>query len=108
MIKHWPSRDRGVQSERTSIAWTRTALAVTVNALLVLRVGLSTRSVAFGAIGVMLLLASAAISVYGSHRQHRMAADETPEAVPVPVMAFISGVAFVASVVAIAGICRSS
>jgi hypothetical protein len=53
----------------------------------------------------MLLTASAAIFIYGAHRQDRMAADETPKAVPVAAMVFVSGVVLLASVAAIAGMC---
>ncbi|MFN9472816.1 DUF202 domain-containing protein [Acidovorax sp.] len=62
------ARDPGLQPERTSLAWTRTALAVLLNALVALRGAWIDGSAMLLATGGMLALAACALYGYGVHR----------------------------------------
>ncbi|CAN7346705.1 DUF202 domain-containing protein [Acidovorax sp. LjRoot118] len=62
------ARDPGLQPERTSLAWTRTALAVLLNALVALRGAWIDGSAMLLATGAMLALAACALYGYGVHR----------------------------------------
>jgi uncharacterized membrane protein YidH (DUF202 family) len=67
-----PPRDPGLQAERTALAWNRTVLALLVNALLALRLGLSGgQSLLMLTLGGA-LLASAGAVMWLAHRRRRM------------------------------------
>lgn len=76
MIRHdavsRPPRDRGLQAERTALAWNRTGLAVLVNALLALRSGWSSRDAPITILAFALLLASGAAIFYGAWRRREL------------------------------------
>ena len=55
------TRDPGLQPERTSLAWRRTALAVVFNAILLLRAGLQEQGPHLLALGVILCVGAAAM-----------------------------------------------
>src|SRR5688500_391946 len=65
-------RDPGLQAERTALAWSRTALAVLANALLVLRSGWVSERITITAFGCGLLVAAAAIYLHGSWRRREL------------------------------------
>lgn len=65
-------RDPGLQPERTALAWNRTALAVAVNAALVLRAGMLGAAPLFVAVGIFLLLAAGAATAYSSVRKRQL------------------------------------
>lgn len=65
-------RDPGLQPERTALAWNRTALAVAINAALVLRAGALGGSPLFVAVGVLLLLAAGAATAYSAIRKRQL------------------------------------
>jgi hypothetical protein len=67
-------RDRGLQPQRTALAWVRTGLAVFVNALIVLRAGFVTAQYFILALGTILLVASAFSVVFGTWRVRHLAA----------------------------------
>ncbi|HUL57194.1 MAG TPA: DUF202 domain-containing protein [Usitatibacter sp.] len=97
--------DPGLQRERTSLAWSRTGLAVLVNALVVLRAGAQSEQIAVVGLGVMLLLAAAGAVVCAVWRATALAhhADPaTPLAIVVATVwvTWLAGVAAVASVLA--------
>jgi hypothetical protein len=63
--------DPGLQPERTALAWTRTALAVAVNALLSVRAGFVDGEPWLVAVGVVLFAASGAVAAIGTVRRRR-------------------------------------
>jgi uncharacterized membrane protein YidH (DUF202 family) len=67
------SADRGLQPQRTALAWSRTGLAVFVNALIVLRAGLMTEQTLILALGVFLLVAAGLLVVGGTWRMRDLA-----------------------------------
>ncbi|MFJ1704466.1 DUF202 domain-containing protein [Kitasatospora sp. NPDC088346] len=72
-------RDPGLQPERTLLAWGRTALLLTVDALLILRTGLISRQPGLTALGGLLAAAACGFLGYGVHRRRRL---ERPGADP--------------------------
>ncbi|HSS26668.1 MAG TPA: DUF202 domain-containing protein [Usitatibacter sp.] len=93
----------GLQRERTAMAWTRTGLAVLANALIVLRAGLNGRQVFVLALGSMLMIGAGAAFACAAWRSRRLARGANP-ATPVLLVATMVGIAWVASVGAIAAI----
>lgn len=77
------ARDAGRQAERTALAWSRTGMAVLVNAVLVLRAGLQQASKPTTGLGVVLLAAAAGVMVYARHRQREFERHSPPPAAPV-------------------------
>ena len=63
------ARDAGLQAERTSLAWSRTALTASVAALLVTRGGVVTHQSALTVVGV-LLLGIAVATLVAARRRH--------------------------------------
>lgn len=61
-------RDPGLQPERTRLAWTRTAMAVLLNALVALRGAWAGGSAALLATGGVLALAACVLYLYGVRR----------------------------------------
>lgn len=64
--------DRGLQPQRTALAWNRTALALAINALLVLRAGLQAGDKALLALGALVGMAAAAIAVAAIRRRRQL------------------------------------
>ena len=96
--------DPGLQRERTAMAWSRTGLAVLVNALIVLRAGAHANRSFILALGFLLLAAAAGAVACGAWRAHRLAdgADATTPWLLVVATVGIVWIACVAGVVAIA------
>jgi hypothetical protein len=97
-------RDRGLQPQRTALAWVRTGLAVFVNALIVLRAGLVTKQLVILALGTVLLVASALSVVFGTWRVRHLAAHGARVAPPWILMVGTMWVAWLACVAGIASI----
>jgi hypothetical protein len=75
-------RDPGLQPQRIVLAWSRTGLAVLVNALIVLRSGIQYERPSLVALGGLLLGAAAALAACGVGRVRHMAAQGKRSAVP--------------------------
>jgi uncharacterized membrane protein YidH (DUF202 family) len=60
--------DLGLQPQRTSLAWSRTAISVLINALVVLRTASTSNHTALYALGLGLLIASIFVAIAGAKR----------------------------------------
>jgi uncharacterized membrane protein YidH (DUF202 family) len=103
-----PSPDPGLQPQRTALAWNRTALAVCVNALLVLRLGEQSHQVLTTVLGIFLLVAAAGTVAAGRWRRQALERTPAPGGPPAAMLAamvwvvWLAGVAGVASILAAA------
>lgn len=94
--------DPGLQSERTSLAWVRTALALAANAALVMRAGLSDRLPALTLAGVGLALVSVVVGIVGWRRHDTIVARIVDGRPPVtPATLRLPAVAVVAAAVVV-------
>jgi uncharacterized membrane protein YidH (DUF202 family) len=98
------SRDPGLQGERTSLAWNRTALAMFVNAVLVLRAGLSTGTHPITAVGIALLGAAGAGAACGAWRRRALLHDPTASAPPPAVVLGVALATLLACAAAVASV----
>jgi uncharacterized membrane protein YidH (DUF202 family) len=103
-----PIGDPGLQPERTGLAWTRTALALAGNAVLVLRVGLLGADRAVTAAGALLVLAAGWVAVAGWRRPLRITKAVRAGGHPLHVgivqaTAAATGLAAVAALIAVRG-----
>ncbi|MFF2372551.1 DUF202 domain-containing protein [Agromyces sp. NPDC058110] len=94
-------RDPGLQPERTALAWSRTGLAIAVNAVLALRDGLSSDQPALSAAGVVLFVLAAVAIAHGAVRRRQL--DARREVVP-PSPAVMLGVTATVLLAAVVGI----
>jgi uncharacterized membrane protein YidH (DUF202 family) len=65
-----------LQAERTALAWSRTGLAVLVNALLALRSGWSSRDTPITMLAFALLVASGVVIFYGACRRRELLCEQ--------------------------------
>lgn len=65
--------DSGLQAQRTALAWGRTALAMIVNSLLVLRLGVNAADRPVEFLGLGFLAVSAGLLLIGEHRRRQLA-----------------------------------
>jgi len=94
--------DRGLQPQRTALAWGRTGLAVFVNALIVLRAGLMTEQPLVLALGVFLLVAAGLSVACGTWRVRHLVEHGGRSGPPWLLIASTVAVAWVACFAAIA------
>jgi uncharacterized membrane protein YidH (DUF202 family) len=88
--------DPGLQTQRTVLAWSRTALALTINALLALRVAWLGGHSGIAAIAIVLLVAAAATQAYGRSRRRALLAMGVLGAPPAAATACVCAVALLA------------
>ena len=98
-------RDAGLQAERTALAWSRTAMVMLANALLVLRSGLSSGRYAITTLALLLLVASGAMFVFSAWRR-RSLFGEHPPATPALAPALTAIVTLAACAAGLASIVR--
>ncbi|MFB9310714.1 uncharacterized membrane protein YidH (DUF202 family) [Agromyces hippuratus] len=93
--------DPGLQPERTALAWSRTALALAVNALLSMRAGFVTGQPVLVAVGALLFAASGAAVAIGTVRRRQLVGNRL---VITPPRGALVGVAAATMLAAIGGI----
>lgn len=98
-------QDPGLQPERTSQAWSRTGLAVTANALLLLRSG-------FQALDPVVLAAGGAVfagclALFVLHARHRRVLSDTPALPSITELRLLSMLTVLGSVGALGAVLRS-
>jgi uncharacterized membrane protein YidH (DUF202 family) len=85
-------RDPGLQSERTALAWRRTALGVLANALLLIRAGLVGDHTLPLVSGLVLLGAAGATQCFSAWRRRELSRAEGAAAVPAAALAILATV----------------
>ncbi len=97
-------RARGLQAERTALAWNRTGLAVLVNALLALRTGWASGEASLTLVAIALLVAAAAAILYGALRRRHLMSGHRPIAPPALAIAAAAIITLIACGAGIASI----
>jgi uncharacterized membrane protein YidH (DUF202 family) len=72
--------DPGLQPQRTALAWNRTALAMAVNALLVIRGGMQDSDTSLLGLGILVALMAGALVLAGALRRRQLDASHAPRA----------------------------
>lgn len=98
------AQDRGLQSERTALSWSRVSLLFTVNALLALRTGWENGSIIYAGVAAALFASAAATAGYGGVRKRQLLNADQPSAPPVSAIAVMATIAFVACVAGMASV----
>lgn len=96
--------DPGLQPERTALSWTRTSLAIAVNALLSLRAGLVAGEPAMVAVGALLFAAAGAAVAVGAVRRRQLMGETLTITPPRGALLGVAGIALVASAAGVASV----
>jgi len=94
-------RERGLQAERTALAWNRTALALAANALLTIRSGVVNDAPMVLLLGAALLLAAVTLVPLARWRKMQLLGPQTPCAPDPRLMRAVFMVAMLAGAVAV-------
>jgi uncharacterized membrane protein YidH (DUF202 family) len=94
--------DPGLQSERTALAWSRTAMAVLANALLAMRAGIVGQRWPITALGIALLVAAAAVMTFAALRRRQLSSGQGPSSSPLPMIQSTVVFALIACMTAVA------
>ncbi|PSL84761.1 hypothetical protein C7T35_10390 [Variovorax sp. WS11] len=97
-------RDAGLQAERTALAWSRTGLAIWVNALVALRAGWANGRAPITALAFALLIAAGVAIAYGVRRRRRLLDGRSPCPPSALATAMVAILTMVACATAIASI----
>lgn len=85
------SIDPGLQPQRTALAWRRTSMAFLVCGALILRSGIKHHQAALDALGLTLLLTTAAVAVFGHYRERTLLEQGVSSAPPRLAISLIAG-----------------
>ena len=96
--------DPGLQPERTSLSWSRTALAIAVNALLSIRAGFVASEPWLVAIGVLLFAASGAVVAIGTVRRRQLSGDHLVITPPTGALLGVAAATLIASAGGVASV----
>ncbi|HMN84139.1 MAG TPA: DUF202 domain-containing protein [Burkholderiaceae bacterium] len=100
--------DPGLQPQRTALAWSRTALALFINAVVILRAGAVHDDRPITTLGILLLIASAATAACGTWRRRRLIRARQPLAPPAWLMCAMVLVVWGACLAGVASLWLSS
>ena len=98
------ARDPGQQPERTALAWTRTSVAVLVNAALLLRVGVEERQIHLVMAGGLMLAGAVGLRAIAMHRRRSTLGQGVAVAPSGWLMATTAGLVMVGALGAIAAV----
>ena len=101
-------RDPGLQAERTALAWSRTALALLANSLLILRSGWVTERTTITALGLVLLIAAAGLHWHGAWRHRELVSPNGAVAPRTAVMEATAIVTLAVCAIGLLSICIAS
>lgn len=96
--------DPGLQPERTALSWTRTALAIAVNALLSIRAGFVAGEPWLVAVGVLLFAASGAAVAIGTVRRRQLSGDRLVITPPAGALLGVAAATLLASIGGVASV----
>lgn len=102
-----PSRDPGLQGERTALSWTRTALVIGINALLTIRSGVVTGQPSLLAVGIVLVVAAIGTVVYGNIRGRALSGHgghHVPPVAPTLAVSLLAGITLIACAAGVASV----
>jgi uncharacterized membrane protein YidH (DUF202 family) len=96
--------DAGLQAERTALSWTRTGVAVLVNALLALRSGWFSHDAPIIVLASALVVAAGAVFWLGASRRRTLLQGQGPIAPPTRVVAAAAAITLVACMTGLAAV----